>query len=152
MPRRPKPTALKILEGNPGKRKLNVYEPRPSRKIPPCPSFINEEGKKEWRRLAKPLVALGVLTEADTSVFAAYCQAYGRWKQAEEKLANSELVYATPSGYPMQNPYLNIATHNMTLLQKFASEFGLTPSARSKIIANVNSGKPGDEMEELLDG
>ena len=48
--RKPKPTAVKILEGNPGKRKLNEHEPQPQRKAPPCPKWLEPEAKKEWRR------------------------------------------------------------------------------------------------------
>lgn len=32
--RKPKPTALKELEGNPGKRTLNDKEPKPPKKAP----------------------------------------------------------------------------------------------------------------------
>ena len=32
--RKPTPTALKLLEGNPGKRKLNDREPKPEKKKP----------------------------------------------------------------------------------------------------------------------
>lgn len=50
--RKPKPTALKVLEGNPGKRQLNVVEPKPRNKAPKCPAWLDAEAKKEWRRLA----------------------------------------------------------------------------------------------------
>ncbi|MEQ8198694.1 MAG: phage terminase small subunit P27 family, partial [Clostridiaceae bacterium] len=30
--RKPKPTAIKVLEGNPGKRPLNKNEPKPEKK------------------------------------------------------------------------------------------------------------------------
>ena len=35
--RKPKPTAIKKLEGNPGKRKLNQNEPQPEKTAPECP-------------------------------------------------------------------------------------------------------------------
>lgn len=151
MARKPKPTAIKILEGNPGKRKLNKHEPQPIKKAPRCPSWLEGEARQEWRRLAKPLEALGVLTEIDAAVFAAYCQAYGRWKQAESKITDGNLVFLTPSGYPQQNPYLSIAQQNMKLMHSFASEFGLTPASRSRLIAGAGNGSAGDEMDELLD-
>ena len=81
--RKPTPTAIKELEGNPGKRKINEAEPKPEKKAPPCPKWLEPEAKKEWRRLSKQLEQIGVLTEVDQAAFASYCQAYARWKEAE---------------------------------------------------------------------
>ena len=82
--RKPKPTALKLLEGNPGKRPINENEPIPPKGTVKCPTWLEPEAKKEWKRLAPSLEAMGVLTQADLTAFAGYCQAYARWKEAEE--------------------------------------------------------------------
>ena len=82
--RKPKPTVVKILEGNPGKRALNEKEPKPKNKAPKCPSWLDKEAKKEWRRISKQLEEMGVLTEVDMAAFSGYCEAYSRWKEAEE--------------------------------------------------------------------
>ena len=58
--RKPKPTSLKVLEGNPGKRALNDTEPKPEKKAPKCPTWLNKEAKKEWKRIATELEALGI--------------------------------------------------------------------------------------------
>ena len=151
--RKPTPTALKVLEGNPGKRKLNEAEPKPKKKAPACPKWLEPEAKKEWRRLAKKMEALGVLTEVDMAAFAGYCQAYARWKQAEERITDRGLVIRTPSGYPQQVPYISIAQQYLRLMNQFAEQFGLTPAARSRIIAgNAEDGPPTDDMEDLLGG
>jgi phage terminase small subunit len=84
--RKPKPTHLKLLEGNPGRRPLNIGEPRPQAKIPTCPAHLSPSAKAEWKRLAHMLHRLGVITELDRAALAAYCQAYGRWVEAERKL------------------------------------------------------------------
>ena len=73
--RKPKPTAMKELEGNPGKHPLNTSEPKPNKKAPACPKWLEPEAKKEWRRLAKQMEAIGILTEVDMAAFAGYCQA-----------------------------------------------------------------------------
>ena len=73
--RRPKPTALKKLEGNPGKRPLNELEPVPPVASLRCPNYLLPEARKEWRRLAPILMNLGLLTAADAVPFAGYCQA-----------------------------------------------------------------------------
>ena len=59
--RKPKPTALKVLEGNPGGRPLNLNEPKPVKKAPRCPSWLEDEAKKEWKRMGKVLEQLGLL-------------------------------------------------------------------------------------------
>ena len=44
--RKPKPTAMKELEGNPGKHPLNTSEPKPNKKAPACPKWLEPEAKK----------------------------------------------------------------------------------------------------------
>ena len=148
--RKPKPSAIKILEGNPGKRPLNQNEPKPQKKAPPCPKWLEPEAKKEWKRLARTLEAMGVLTEADMAAFAGYCQAYARWKEAEERITDRGLIIRTPSGYPQQVPYISIAQQYLKLMQQFAEQFGLTPAARSRIIAGNGDNGAIDEMDALL--
>ena len=67
--RKPKPTALKILEGNPGKRPINGSEPVPPKGGLKCPTWLLPEAKKEWKRLASSLEVMGVLTMADLTAF-----------------------------------------------------------------------------------
>ncbi len=148
--RKPKPTALKVLEGNPGKRPLNENEPKPEKKAPKCPAWLEPEAKKEWRRMSKILLELGILTEIDTSAFAGYCQAYARWKEAEEFLTKHGTIFKTPSGYIQQVPQVSIAQTYLKIMKDFCTEFGLTPSARSRIHAGTAKGETDDPMEELL--
>ena len=151
--RKPKPTALKELEGNPGKRKLNRSEPKPDKGMPPCPAWLLLEAKKEWKRLAENLSQLGVLTQIDMAAFAAYCQSYARWKEAQEHINSEGSVFETDKGYQQQTPWVGIANTNQKLMLQAAAEFGLTPSSRSRIIAGSGKGKESeDEMEELLGG
>lgn len=148
--RKPKPTALKVLEGNPGKRPLNNNEPKPEKKAPRCPSWLEPEAKKEWKRMAKTLEAIGVLTQIDAAAFAGYCQAYARWKEAEEFLSKHGTIFKTPSGYIQQVPQVSIAQTYLKIMKDFCSEFGLTPSARSRIRVDGDTSTNDDPMESLL--
>lgn len=148
--RKPKPTALKVLEGNPGKRPLNTDEPKPKKKAPKCPSWLEPEAKKEWRRMSKVLEQIGVLTQVDGAAFAGYCQAYARWKEAEEFLTKHGTIFKTPSGYIQQVPQVSIAQTYLKIMKDFCSEFGLTPSARTRIKASTETGKIDDPMEDIL--
>jgi len=150
--RRPKPTQLKVLEGNPGKRQLNDREPKPEKKAPRCPAWLEPEAKKEWRRLAKKMERLGILTEIDMAAFAGYCQAYARWKEAEEFVTQHGMIVKTPSGYWQQVPQVSIAQTYLKTMNRLASEFGLTPASRSRIIADSDGKDTEDELEVLLGG
>ena len=150
--RKPTPTALKVLECNPGKRPLNTAEPKPLQKAPSCPKWLEPEAKKEWRRLAKQMEQLGILTEVDMAAFAGYCQAYARWKEAEEFITQHGTIVRTPSGYWQQVPQVSIAQTYLKVMNRFAEQFGLTPASRSRIIADAASAGPQDDMEELLGG
>lgn len=150
--RKPKPTALKALEGNPGRRPLNEREPRPVKKAPRCPAWLEEDAKKEWKRMGKILEQIGLLTEMDMTAFAGYCQAYARWKEAEEFITQHGTIIRTPNGYLQQVPQVSIAQTNLKIMLKFCEQFGLTPSARSRIAAGEGSADPTDEMEMLLGG
>jgi len=151
--RKPKPTAVKKLEGNPGKRKLNENEPMPVKGMPTCPSWLLPEAKAEWERLANQLSEMGVLTEVDRTAFAAYCQSYARWKEAQSHIDESGSTYETENGMRRPDPWVSISNTEQRLMMSAASEFGLTPSARSRIMAASGVNKDDvDEMEALLGG
>ncbi len=148
--RKPKPTTVKMLEGNPGKRNVNTGEPQPDKKAPRCPGWLEEEAKKEWKRMAKQLEQLGILTEIDMAAFAGYCQAYARWKEAEEYISEHGAVMKAPSGYCQQVPQVSIAQTYLKIMNRFCEQFGLTPSARSRIVTDSGDNKESDAMELLL--
>lgn len=148
--RKPKPTAIKQLEGNPGKRQLNTAEPKPIQKAPTCPKWLDDEAKKEWKRLAKKMEQLGILTEVDMAAFAGYCQSYARWKEAEEFISKHGAIVKTPSGYWQQVPQVSIAQQYMKQMSKFCEQFGLTPASRSRIVADIQKNEYIDEMDRLL--
>lgn len=151
--RKPKPTAVKKLEGNPGKRKLNTKEPMPGNGMPDCPKWLLPEAKEEWNRLCEKLNQMGVLTDIDRTAFAAYCQSYARWKEAQEHINSEGATYETENGMQRPNPYVAICNTEQRLMMSAASEFGLTPSARSRIMAAASVNKNDvDEMEALLGG
>ena len=131
--RRPKPTRLKALTGNPGKRPLNPHEPRPEPSIPECPAELGPVARKEWDRLATELASLKILTVLDRAALAAYCNAYGLWAEAIEAIQKYGTMVKSPSGYPIQSPYVSIANRQAEIMMRIAAEFGFTPASRSRI-------------------
>ncbi len=147
--RKRKATVLKLIDGNPGKRPINGHEPRPPGTMPTCPAHLSPTAKTEWKRLGKILNEIGLLTQIDRTVLAAYCQAYGRWVEAERKLAETPTLLKTPAGYIQISPWITVANKQLELMAKFMAELGLTPASRCRIAVDVPNGpKPwGDEVE-----
>ncbi|MEG0145455.1 MAG: phage terminase small subunit P27 family [Clostridia bacterium] len=150
--RKPKPTALKKLEGNPGKRPLGELEPLPPISVLRCPNWLLPEARKEWRRLAPALIAMGVLSLADAVPFAAYCTAYARWREAEDEITQHGSVYKDANGNIKPNPYIAISARQLSEIKSLAAEFGLTPATRTAIIANALSvvNRTQDPLEQIL--
>lgn len=150
--RKPTPTNLKILYGNPGKRPLNQNEPKPKPVAPTPPKHLNNIAKKEWKRVAKELEPLGLLTTIDMAALAAYCMAYSRWVEAEDMIRQHGMLVKSPNGYPMQSPYLAIANKALDQMKGFLTEFGMTPASRSRISVEDNSKKNSSKLSGLLSG
>jgi P27 family predicted phage terminase small subunit len=148
--RKPLPSNVVRLRGNPGKRRLNDTEPRPTSRLPACPACLGEEARKEWRRLSKELGELGLLTGLDRGLLAAYCQAHALWVEAVSSIGRYGTMVKSPNGYPMQSPYVAVANKQVEIMVRIASEFGMSPSSRTRIRAGEPT--PEDAFEVFLQG
>jgi len=84
---KPRPTNLRVIEGNVGGgNPINLNEPKPPIPLncPQPPSWLSSYPIEEWNRVAPTLWMIGSLTDVDTSMLAAYCDAFGRYRQAVE--------------------------------------------------------------------
>lgn len=151
--RPPKPTALKELAGNPGKRPLNRNEPKPRIVIPPCPKWVTGEARKEYQRHARLLVELRVMTEADRIALAAFAHELTKWLEAEAQVQElGAVLISEKTGAPYLNPWQNIASNHFKNMVKLATEFGLTPASRSRIEAQPEDEKQTSLAEKLFAG
>jgi P27 family predicted phage terminase small subunit len=148
--RRPTPTHLKLLRGVPGHHPLNKHEPEPSASVepPPAPDFLSDYARAEWDRIAVELYRLKLLTVVDIAPLAAYCESYSVWRTSVEKLkemaardpAMSGLLVKTRHDSVMQNPLCLTMRQAASDMVRYASEFGFTPAARSRI--NIVEAQP----------
>src|SRR6476659_9842960 len=83
---RPLPTKLKAVRGTLRKGRTNMHEPDLDVEIPRCPAHLSGEAKREWKRISLDLVGYGLLTRIDRAALALYCEAWGRWVEAEDSL------------------------------------------------------------------
>ena len=90
--------------------------------------------------------ALRLLTNLDRAALAAYCGAYALWAEATEAIQKYGAMIKSPTGYPVQSPYLAIANREAEIMMRIASEFGFTPASRSRIAT------PSEHEPSLFDG
>ncbi len=147
MGRKPKPTTLKKLAGNPGRRPLNEIEPKPGPADPKMPrGMLPKEGQRLWKSLAGPLTQMGVLTEVDLPAFEMLCLHYAMARDAFEIVNKLGLFVKDRDGQPRKNPAMQLFRDNSASYRAYVTEFGLTPSSRVKIKA-----EPLGEDKSLAD-
>ncbi|MBF4041896.1 phage terminase small subunit P27 family [Burkholderia pseudomallei] len=134
--RKPTPTALKLVRGNPGKRPLNDAEPSPpAASDMECPHWLSAAAKPHWPAIADQLHRAGLLTDIDHTALGLYCEAFARWVDANEKVVKLGAVVKSAQGYPIPSPYLQVANQAYAQLTRMLAEFGMTPSSRSRVTA-----------------
>lgn len=101
--------------------------------IPEKPAHLSDAAAAEWDVVAPQLLEAGLLSTIDRTALAAYCQAYGRWVEAEVALKTHGTLVKSPSGFPMVSPYLTVANKAMEQMTKMLIEFGMSPSSRSRV-------------------
>lgn len=148
--RKPKPVELKVLQGNPGKRPLPkaASSATPRRRTPPPPDWLPEMGRAEWSRVGRILNKLHVLTDADVTALAAYCDAYCRWRDARKAIEDEGMTTTTGAGNLKAHPATVVVHQAMTEMRQFMVEFGLTPSSRTRV-SQVRPAEPS-EFEKYL--
>lgn len=133
-----------MIEGTARASRTNDAEPLPPvTDLPTPPPWLHPYAVECWEDLAADLWSMGVLTDVDTKMFAALCMSWARWQTAEEdlaKMAESDpithaLLLKTKEGNAVQNPLVGIANVARRDFARLATEFGLSPSARTQIAA-----------------
>ena len=141
--RKPKPIALRVLQGNAGKRPIPTNVPQPRTHRLRCPDHLQGEAQREWRRMVKELDDMGVLARVDRPALELYCVIYARWRQAEARLAEiGDPVVVLINGYEALSGYLVIANRCIVQMKALLTEFGATPSSR----ARVRIERPSEEL------
>jgi len=141
--RPPKPTEMKRLAGNPGKRPLNESEPKPKPLQPHKPTHMMPAAARFWREHVPRLVELGVATEVDGPALAMMATHWALAWEANKTLKQDGLVVLDERGLERKHPLLQVLRDNSAAFRMYAGQYGLTASARVKL--SVPEPEEGDE-------
>lgn len=147
MPNIAKPTKLKELSGNPGKRALNKREPKPSAG-PSAPIGMTPRAKAVWSKLTFAM-PLGVFTAVDSYVLAAYCEAVSAHQIATAKLVKGPHEITGSTGQVKISPWFAAQADAARLIVQLGAKLGLDPVSRQNINTDA-SGKVDDEFGDLI--
>lgn len=144
--RKPTPSALKLLTGNPGRRPLPANEPRPRRLIPSPPAHLSERAAVAWGSLSVRLDRLGLLTELDAEALEQLCENYAEILALRADIAENgrttAVVTTTGDKREAARPVVAMLSDAEKRFRAMMCEFGLTPSARTRVAgAGDDSGK-----------
>lgn len=131
--RRPQPTALKLLRGNPGKTKPNPNEPKPPSGPVEPPAELSAGARLVWSELAPVCVAMGTLTTADVRVFATMCELQSTLQRASASKDSSEGEALTV--------VLKLERDTAAAVRPFYGLFGLEPVSRAKVAVKAEEPK-----------
>ncbi|HEG42610.1 MAG TPA: phage terminase small subunit P27 family [Phycisphaerales bacterium] len=159
---KPKPSAMLKIHGPVRKDRRLPDEVIPDGGIPERPKILKGPAKTEWERLAPLLYEKGVLTTWDMAAFAQYCFHWGEWyslgqaiKKAKGAKKASDGQKAEPGKKDLRTRYtaktskggecLDVLVQAqfkaLAACRSLATEFGLTPSSRTRI-------KTGDKQKD----
>jgi len=132
--RKPKPTHLKVLQGTSRKDRTNVDEPKFMKpKVMRPPPWLGAHGKKAFKVLSKMLTEAGILRISDRMALEILCAKYGEFMEATAIIESEGSHYVMPSGQKRVHPAIKIRSDAQIQLRQFMTEFGLTPSSRSRV-------------------
>lgn len=135
--RKPIPRAIKVARGNPGKRPLSDSEPTPSSAEPNPPLWLPENAVEHFNTLAARLAELRILSRSHTEAMAIAALRMAEIAELSADVAENGRTYqtTTQTGGVMNRTRPEVAqlSEAQRHLQSLLSEFGLTPSASTKV-------------------
>lgn len=142
--RRPVPTALKLLRGNPGRRRLPQRQAKPTAGVA-CPKELSAAAVREWKRVAPEMRRLGILTQIDRAILAAYCEAWSDFRWAVAEIEAKGRVIESGNHVLMPHPAVAIKKNAMKQIQALGTEMGFSPSSRTRLHFVVPDTDDSDE-------
>lgn len=152
--RRPKPTALHLIAGNPSKKHLNDAEPHPSPLSPDRPDWLTPLAVQIWDQTVEELRAMGTLAHSDEAAIASYCQLYARYQQAEQVIETLgpyyEQIFVDGAGVEhkkiVAHPSVKVAKDSQAAMRAYITLLGLDPSSRSRLKVQGKDGANGESV------
>ena len=132
--RSPKPTNLKIVTGNPGKRSLNKQEPDPDYLNDlTAPDYLSSNAQAVWDQIAPKLRESRLLTVVDVPILAMMCESIVEYRRATTNCEDTPLDHSKKTGGGVLSQWKIVQSMSLKQIMLIAREFGMTPASRTRI-------------------
>jgi P27 family predicted phage terminase small subunit len=138
----------------PGHRSLSKREPKPTEITPAiilgcCPEYLSDDERHWWAYYGEILASIHVLTEADLMALEQLCKTTSQRVTVDAALLKSGPLYKTPRGVIAISPAFKLAEILKEREFRLLREFGMTPSARTRVAAEKKD-TPVDDLDKML--
>jgi P27 family predicted phage terminase small subunit len=149
----PKPTLVKVAEGNPGKQKLPKKEPKPKATAGfQPPAYLAPAAKLLWSKVFPEFAGMGLLTTVDAPKFAMYVDSIAEAEQLSTEIAaeGTTITSFNKKGdpYVLANPKCALRHQAVQRAVKIGAEFGDSPGSRARLGRLLDDDK--DDLDEFL--
>ena len=127
----PTPTHLLKLRGS-WRGETNTGEPVASSAVPECPAWLDEYAREAWEWVTASLSGMGILSADDLLLIVALCGAWSDYRLADETLRRDGFTTKGKTGV-VRHPMVGVKAEASGRLLRLSQQFGLSPSARSRI-------------------
>lgn len=146
--RKPTPTHLRVINGNPGKRAFNQLEPKPVGDLSGTPDWLTDAQRGGWE-YALAHAPPGLLKQVDRSALTVWVVAEQAHREAALAVARYGMLMRSHAGEFYPSPYVGIMNKQASLMLKAASELGFTPASRPRIQLSPDEAA-GDDFDRLI--
>jgi P27 family predicted phage terminase small subunit len=156
------PIDLQLINGNKNrltKREIEARKAAEERLKPKAdrvrpPAWLSDEAKREFKRIAKEMQDLGVLTNVDVDALALYCDAYAAYVECTRIIEAEGLMVEYTNKAAETNkvphPLLTKKKQLAEQMKALATEMGLTPASRAKLAMPRQPEKEPTEFDKMF--
>jgi P27 family predicted phage terminase small subunit len=141
---------LKVIRGTDQPSRMNPDQPTAGiDSLQFIPSELSESGQKHWGQIRPMLVKAGIATNLDRNALILLCEEWATFLEATAAVRKKGILVQGPKGEPMRNPYLRVMNESTAALTRLLSEFGMTPSSRTRLKGSTEDNPRGGSRNDF---
>lgn len=147
---KPKPTAVRIFEGDPGRllpKREGELIPVAGEICPMPPAWLGSVGAAVWGEVAPVLWAIGCLSANDERLLSQYCEAWEDFFRAREIIETEGTTQTNDKEMASSHPAVKQKRDATLLIKQIGAEFGMSPAARVGL--KIGGQKTGNALKDF---